>query len=75
MIRRFPLGFLVGFLTIKKVSCFLCAISYRGNRKLLAQPRVSTGGYWFPGMDTVSTSGNRKFPRCFLFGFLMSVHV
>lgn len=70
MSERFPLGFLMGFLTVQKVSCFLCAISYRGNRKLLAQPRINTVGSWFPEQETVSTPGNQKFPRCFLLGFL-----
>lgn len=70
MSRKFPTGFLKGFLADRKVSCFLCTNSHPGNRKLSAQRRVSHRDLWFPRQETVSTPGNQKFPRSFLNGFL-----
>jgi len=70
MPRRFPSGFLLGFLATRKVSCFLGASSCPGNRKLFAQPRVIIERKRFPDQETVSTPGNHKFPKSFLNGFL-----
>jgi hypothetical protein len=68
--RRFPVSFLEGFLSIQKVSCFLCAESYREIRKLSLKTRVNKGATGFPPQETVSTPGNFGFPVSFLAGFL-----
>ena len=60
--KRFPLGFLEGFLLVPKVSCFLCAEPQREIRKLSLKTRVNIGATWFPPQATVSTPGNFGFP-------------
>lgn len=50
--KGFPLGFLKGFLLVQKVSCFLCAESYREIRKLLRKTRVNIEAAGFPPVET-----------------------
>jgi|CXWL01.1.fsa_nt_gi hypothetical protein len=68
--RKFPLGFLAGFLVTQNVSCFLCAESHREIRKLSLETRVNIEAPEFPALVTVSTLGNFLFPLGFLEGFL-----
>lgn len=74
MSRWFPSGFLEGFLTERKVSCFLGADSHPEFRKLLVKPIDSVGRQWFPTTATVVTIGNPWFPGGFLEGFLYRDH-
>lgn len=73
MSRRFPMGFLEGFLSEQNVSCFLGAISHPEFRKLPEKPLDSIGRKRFPALETVFPIGNQKFPAGFLCGFLMGV--
>lgn len=70
MPRRFPGGFLLGFLATRKVSCFPCTVSCQGFRKLFTQTRIIIERKRFPRPETVSTPGNQEFPESFLKGFL-----
>ena len=46
--KRFPDGFLFGFLDRLKVSCFLCTISHKETRKLSAKSHANRRWKWFP---------------------------
>lgn len=68
--RKFPMGFLWGFLATQKVSYFACGNSHREIRKHSLEARVNIGATGFPPLETLQSPGNRKLPMGFLWGFL-----